>query len=1416
MKKLTILVLLLMLIGIATADVYTIGTGTLSQDYIPFYGLYDYSWSKVIYTAAELSTAGLTAGQINGIGFDVGYTPSNYVSVDQRVFMRHTTATAEDNTYPDNTAFQSVYNNDYTWNGSGWHYIMFSTPFTWNGTDNIEILWENWDGDYASGPTFKYTSTSPNYLAAYKYADSTFPAVSGTTTYSRPNIQILTPDVIPPSPATLIAPADGSTLTTWNVNLSWSPSDGAIPTGYTLFYGTTNPPTIEEDLGLVTSFQINNPPFSTEYFWQVVPYNANGSATDCPIWSFTTMPDPTIGTFPWVVDFGTSSSDTFPPMDWTRLSGLYPVDTPISTTSGWIRDEWLNGPTGNNAARVNIYGTGAKYWLATPPIAIPASGYELKFDIALTYYASTVPPTAGEQADDKFIVLVDDNPGMTSPTILREWNNSGSEYTFDGISNTGENHTIDLDDYTGTVYFAFYGESTVSGGDNDFFVDNVTVRETPAGPIFAYSPDAINFGTVMNGPQTGPQNVTITNNGGGTLNISATDISISGTNAAQFSFDAVNLPAALGTGESVVIPVYVTGVTEGPISATLTINYGGTAYDVALSADVLAAGTVIIGDGTAHNSLPINPYFGYTYSQSIFMQSEINTPDQRIEKISYYWNGADATVNSNDWTVYMGHTSATEFTSTTDWIPLANLSQVFSGTVAAPAEAGWVEIVLDSPFVYNNTENLVIAVDENASSYDSSGMYYYTTAASTNRSLRYYSDGTDPDPTSPPTGTQVMAYPNVMLQFGDLPTTPVFSLDPNVTEWNFGELQIGVTASKEFTITNTGAGTLGITNLVVSGDYFSLATPWGRAVNLTTGQSYSFTVTYSPTVLGDHTGLITITDNLSRNVTTVNLSGTCMDPTISTFPYLQDFEAYGDNTLPGGWTRSSLATGWEIGSDLGSTYWSIPTHTIYAAANDDTAGSSGDGSMDILNMPVIDLSGTTPGAPILGFDSYYTGGYGQLAYIEASTDNTTWVNLYNVEANDNWITQSVSLDAYMGTSTVYLRFHADDAGNWASGWAIDNVSINYITEDIFPPTISHYPEIGRLFANTPIEITAEIADSPVLTSGIASAIVHYSTDAVNFSEIAMTNTEGAMYSASIPGQALGTTITYYIEAIDAATTPNTTTTATWDFEVNDPLTLQYDSGTATTGLGSGSTTFGVMTGFANPLGAGQYLQINTVSVGMNNDGTANVHVFTFDSDAGVLVDVITPFSQSFTAGVYLEIPLTDCYTNAGYFYVAFTDVVAPNYFSFDQTQVYYPGTHYFISGEGSDVANLSTVEGVGFPGSWLIRANVEPAALSLATPTLTLAQGTGGVDLSWTAIDGSTRYKVYGSIDPYAIDPWELVATVTSNAYTYTGTDSYKFFKVVAENGLIPSRSTHSRLDIVNNTNRVSINQDMSFKGKRK
>ena len=101
----------------------------------------------------------------------------------------------------------------------------------------------------------------------------------------------------------------------------------------------------------------------------------------------------------------------------------------------------------------------------------------------------------------------------------------------------------------------------------------------------------------------------------------------------------------------------------------------------------------------------------------------------------------------------------------------------------------------------------------------------------------------------------------------------------------------------------------------------------------------------------------------------------------------------------------------------------------------------------MLIMPPIDLSLTGATYVQLTFDSFYTGEYSQLATVEVSTDNgVTWSNLYSVPPDTDWATYSVMLTPYV-SAPFMLRFHADDAGVWASGWAVDNVKLEEMLGD---------------------------------------------------------------------------------------------------------------------------------------------------------------------------------------------------------------------------------------------------------------------------------------------------------------------------------------------------------------------------------
>lgn len=308
-----------------------------------------------------------------------------------------------------------------------------------------------------------------------------------------------------PGPVTQTAPADLAIDQVRRPTLTWTaPVTGGVPTGYKIYCDLNNPPTT-----LVTTVTASPYTFTTDlnweatYYWMVVANNGAGDAVGSTVRSFTVMADPTIYDMPYLMTFDDMGT-TFPPVGWSRMNGLY-GGTYVAGTQ-WVQDDWLNVATPTNkAANINIYGTTRYGWLVTPPVAIPTADYELKFDMGLVDYDDTFAPVAGEQADDKLIVVMSDSPLMTSPTILREWNNSGSTDVYDSIPAAGENYVITLTGITGTKYFAFYGESTVSGGDNDLMVDNIIFRQIPAG-----APDNVTLNSPINHADTvNPRSVTL-------------------------------------------------------------------------------------------------------------------------------------------------------------------------------------------------------------------------------------------------------------------------------------------------------------------------------------------------------------------------------------------------------------------------------------------------------------------------------------------------------------------------------------------------------------------------------------------------------------------------------------------------------------------------------------------------------------------------------------------------------------------------------------------------------------------------------------------------------------------------------------------------------------------------------------------
>ncbi|HPJ63611.1 choice-of-anchor J domain-containing protein, partial [Lentimicrobium sp.] len=146
---------------------------------------------------------------------------------------------------------------------------------------------------------------------------------------------------------------------------------------------------------------------------------------------------------------------------------------------------------------------------------------------------------------------------------------------------------------------------------------------------------------------------------------------------------------------------------------------------------------------------------------------------------------------------------------------------------------------------------------------------------------------------------------------------------------------------------------------------------------------------------------------------------------------------------PAGWQAlTQSTTGWYATTNGSSSAFAIPPHTTYAVSNDDA--ENGNGCCDYLITP--EMNWTDLPTYRLNFASYYDGSYGQSAYVEISTDaGTTWTVISSmVAAPGAWQDIEIDLAQFSGASglnSVWLAFHADDNGAWASGWAVDDVQI---------------------------------------------------------------------------------------------------------------------------------------------------------------------------------------------------------------------------------------------------------------------------------------------------------------------------------------------------------------------------------------
>lgn len=831
-------------------------------------------------------------------------------------------------------------------------------------------------------------------------------------------------DIVPtlPGPVVLSSPAANVTNQSPLPSFSWyAPITGGIPTIYNIYCDENNPPTTLIGTSTSLAFTATTAlPYNSTLYWTVAAENTAGEGAKAMARKMSTMADPTIYDLPWLEEF---TASTFPPTNWSRYTGLYDVEPLSSTTAGWTRGNFGNDSSMGYSSRINITGSYTKFWLFTPPIMIPTADYQLKFDIALTQSGTSNPVNPGAQADDRFIVFVADNPEMVDATILRLWDNAASEYIFDEISNSQESHTLDLSSQIGTKYIAFYAESTIYNGNNTLHLDNVQVSEKLNPPIFSYTPSEMDFGDVFYNTPSEAIELTISNIGDGILELGTSELSILGPNAAEYGFDDSLLPASLAAGESINIPVRVTGTSKGDISATLRISYGGEDYDVALRANV----PIIIGTGDIANAHPFRADLGFSRSASLFKAAEIGLM-RVLNELS--WNLYSSSDISIPYKIWAKNTNDSALIQST-WDEISkDMTLVKDGNITFDS-TGWASFSLDNPMLYTGS-NLIIAVETNCGGTGfGSGHTFYNSPISTDQHMIWEQNYSAPDSK----GELMDFRPNIMLRVSEPPAgTPaepmlIYPADESVNlpkngfklVWNADIINGGTPQSYTIYLANSKESLYSQHSWESSNTFFDPVLEGG--ISFDYSQSWYWTVK-AINDDGQETALPFAFEIEN-------------DPTISSFPWLEDFEA--SSFPPHGWTRYNL-DGYDPEWEYSSQNHSVAGEKAAAHLFSEINVNPEDGW---LISPPIELDNQSR---MLSFWSYNNSpedyGYNGVWLTSGNPDPAIgpWQEIWNPDSvTDSWVQTQLLLRDY-ADQTIHIAFVY--RGLQAHQWHLDDVSIS--------------------------------------------------------------------------------------------------------------------------------------------------------------------------------------------------------------------------------------------------------------------------------------------------------------------------------------------------------------------------------------
>jgi Abnormal spindle-like microcephaly-assoc'd, ASPM-SPD-2-Hydin len=446
----------------------------------------------------------------------------------------------------------------------------------------------------------------------------------------------------------------------------------------------------------------------------------------------------------------------------------------------------------------------------------------------------------------------------------------------------------------------------------------LTASTGSIGPQLTVSPASHNFGTVAVN-SVAKAALTLTNSGASNLTIS--HIAISGN---DFEASPIKVPATVPAGGSVVLDVAFSPKASGnfygavavssndPNAPTETIALDGTAttqtigkliatpaalnFNNVKEGSTASAVTTLKNVGTANVTLSQINLSGAGFSTAGIATPVLVVPGESLI-LTVKYSPTSTRTSSGDISLVSAQGGITNVSVS------GSVSQ--SGLTLSPANINFGSAVTGVA----NTQTVQIAnpgtvpVTISAASisgagFSSSGLALPMTLSAGKTAI--FNVKFDPKSAGPSTGSLSLvsdaSNPPSAIALSGAGVAPGLTLAVNPLNVNFGNVNVGTTASRIVTLTNTGNSSVAISSAVLKGSNLSLS--GGSAVTLSPSQSITLTVQYSPTTAAATAGTLAIVSNATGAPSAIPISGNGV--------------TQAQHTVTLSWNASNSATGYNV------------------------------------------------------------------------------------------------------------------------------------------------------------------------------------------------------------------------------------------------------------------------------------------------------------------------------------------------------------------------------------------------------------------------------------------------------------------------------------------------------------------------